>query len=145
MSSITSNSGQESCSICGGSGWEPVDERGVRVCSCRKVVQSDVLVAQARIPERYRKCSFESFYPHNMSLQRAVMDSKRFVKDYPLVDVGLLFQGSCGVGKTHLAVAILTEVIRKGCGGLFYDFRDLLKNIQDSYNPDTHTSELKIL
>jgi len=49
------------------------------------------------------------------------------------------------VGKTHLAVAALKQLINKGIGGLFYDFRDLLKEIQDSYNPNTHTSELKIL
>jgi DNA replication protein DnaC len=49
------------------------------------------------------------------------------------------------VGKTHLATAILAGLIKKGIGGLFYDFRDLLKEIQDSYNPTTHTSELKIL
>jgi DNA replication protein DnaC len=73
------------------------------------------------------------------------MNTRKFVEEYPLVDVGLLFLGRCGVGKTHLAVAALRELIGKGIPGLFYDFRDLLKEIQDSYNPNTHTSELKIL
>jgi DNA replication protein DnaC len=73
------------------------------------------------------------------------MNARKFVDEYPLVEVGLLFIGSCGVGKTHLAVAALKEIIKKGVVGLFYDFRDLLKEIQDSYNPNTHTSELKIL
>jgi DNA replication protein DnaC len=73
------------------------------------------------------------------------MTTRRFVEEYPVVDVGLLFLGSCGVGKTHLAVSALRELINKGIPGLFYDFRDLLKEIQDSYNPNTHTSELKIL
>jgi len=36
-------------------------------------------------------------------------------------------------------------LILKGIPGLFYDFRDLLKEIQDSYNSNTHTSELKVL
>jgi DNA replication protein DnaC len=36
-------------------------------------------------------------------------------------------------------------LIKKGIPGIFYDFRDLLKEIQDSFNPNTHTSELKIL
>jgi len=73
------------------------------------------------------------------------MNTKKFVEEYPVVDVGLLYLGRCGVGKTHLAVAALKEIIKKGIGGMFYDFRDLLKEIQDSYNPNTHTSELKIL
>ena len=79
------------------------------------------------------------------SLHRALMNTRKFVEEYPLVDVGLLYLGSCGVGKTHLAVSALKELINKGIAGLFYDFRDLLKEIQDSYNPNTHTSELKIL
>jgi DNA replication protein DnaC len=136
---------KELCSICGGTGWEPVENQGVRPCGCKTAARTGHLIEQARIPERYRKCSFDSFFPHNQSLQRAVMDSKRFVKDYPVVEVGLLFQGSCGVGKTHLAVSVLTEIAKRGFSGLFYDFRDLLKEIQDSYNPNTRASELKIL
>jgi len=73
------------------------------------------------------------------------MNSKRFIDEFPLVDSGLLYVGRPGVGKTHLALAVLKEIIKKGFSGLFYDFRDLLKEIQDSYNPNTHASELKIL
>ena len=69
------------------------------------------------------------------------------MEEYPIFEGGLLFIGTCGVGKTHLATSVLTELIKKGISGsgLFYDFRDLLKEIQDSYNPNTHTSELRIL
>ena len=144
MASNSSHLNPDPCSICGGSGWEPIGDK-VRRCGCRTSAQSGLLFEQARIPERYSKCSFDSFFPYNPSLQRAAIDSKRFVKDYPLVDVGLLYLGSCGVGKTHLAVSVLTEIVKKGSPGLFYDFRDLLKSIQDSYNADTHATELKIL
>jgi len=62
------------------------------------------------------------------------------------VDVGLLLVGPCGVGKTHLAVALLKRVIaEKGDRGLFYDFRDLLREIQSSWDPVSQTSELDIL
>ena len=58
----------------------------------------------------------------------------------------MLFLGPCGVGKTHLAVAVLRHVIaEKGDSGLFYDFRDLLREIQGSYNAVSGTSELEIL
>jgi DNA replication protein DnaC len=50
------------------------------------------------------------------------------------------------VGKTHLAVAVVRELIlRKSVECLFYDFRDLLKEIQDSWNPVSQTSELRVL
>jgi DNA replication protein DnaC len=67
------------------------------------------------------------------------------VRDYPAVDRGLLFTGPCGVGKTHLAVAILRGLIEKGVPCLFYEFGALLKEIQDSYDPASQASESKVL
>jgi len=71
---------------------------------------------------------------------------QRFVDNYPQVESGLLFLGTCGVGKTHLAVALLKQVItEKGDGGLFYDFRDLLREIQASWDSISQTSEWDVL
>jgi DNA replication protein DnaC len=53
--------------------------------------------------------------------------------------------GPVGVGKTHLAVAILKGLIEKGVPCLFYESGSLLKQIQDSYNPISNTSELRVL
>jgi DNA replication protein DnaC len=135
------------CNICGGTGWEPVEDKGVRPCGCKKEVRPELLWKQARIPTRYRECSFDNFKPLDWKVRKASMDSRKFVEEYPVIDAGLLYLGSCGVGKTHLAVAVLKALLLKGLAGrgLFYDFRDLLKEIQDSYNPNTHTSELKVL
>src|SRR5260370_1194073 len=58
---------------------------------------------------------------------------------------GLLFMGPSGVGKTHLAVAALKELIHRGHAGLFCDYRELLKEIQASYNPASESTEMKIL
>jgi DNA replication protein DnaC len=53
--------------------------------------------------------------------------------------------GAAGVGKTHLAVSILRDLIDKGFAGVFYEFGSLLKEIQDSYNPVSKSSEFKVL
>jgi DNA replication protein DnaC len=135
----------EPCPQCGGTGWELVEGKGVRPCQCKKIARVDLLLSQAKIPTRFGECAFETYDAYCPSLTRALMTARRFVEEYPNVDVGMLFLGSCGVGKTHLAVATLKALIAKGISGMFYDFRDLLKEIQDSYNPNTHTSELKIL
>lgn len=145
MSAESANINLAPCPECGGTGWELVEGRGVRPCQCKRSARADVLLAQSRIPSRFMHCSFDNFDTLQPSLYRALLNAKRFVEEYPVVDVGLIFLGSCGVGKTHLAVSALKELIKKGVPGLFYDFRDLLKEIQDSYNPNTHTSELKIL
>lgn len=69
----------------------------------------------------------------------------QFTQEYPAVDQGVLFMGPVGVGKTHLAVSILKGLTERGFSCLFYEFGALLKEIQDSYNPRTHTSELAVL
>jgi DNA replication protein DnaC len=53
--------------------------------------------------------------------------------------------GPAGVGKTHLAVAIVKGLLSKGFACLFYEFGALLKEIQDSYNPISKTSEMRVL
>ena len=53
--------------------------------------------------------------------------------------------GPSGVGKTHLAVSALKELIKRGHAGLFCDYRELLKEIQASYNPASESTEMGIL
>ncbi len=141
------------CEHCGGTGWEPVERSGVRPCRCRVVDRRKHMMAASRIPRRYENCSFENYHPqgsHTTEAWRsqayAMRDSKHVVDEYPNLDVGLLFLGPCGVGKTHLATAIIRALIlQKGVTCLFYDFRDLLKEIQDSYNPVSQSTEMKVL
>jgi DNA replication protein DnaC len=67
------------------------------------------------------------------------------VREYPAVDRGLLLAGPCGVGKTHLAVAILHGLIEKGVPCLFYECGAMLKEVQDSYDAASRSSEVKVL
>jgi DNA replication protein DnaC len=135
----------EKCPRCNDSGWEPV-EGGVRRCGCIATARVERLISEARIPKRYEHCDLDSYLPNHESQKRAKIYVQKFLEKYPQIDVGLLFLGTCGVGKTHLAVALLKEVIgEKGDGGLFYDFRDLLREIQASWNSVSQTSELEVL
>jgi DNA replication protein DnaC len=79
-------------------------------------------------------------------LKQASLLTQAFVRDYPgSAEKGLLLMGPSGVGKTHLAVASLKELIRRGHAGLFCDYRELLKEIQASYNPASESTEMSIL
>ena len=50
------------------------------------------------------------------------------------------------MGKTHLAVGILQALVaERGATGLFYDYRELLKQVQNSYNRQVQATELEIL
>src|SRR5262249_56410356 len=79
-------------------------------------------------------------------LAAARLSAGRYVEEYPLAKTGLLFIGPIGTGKTHLAVGIIQELVRgKGVHCLFYDYRELLKEIQNSYKPSVQATELGIL
>lgn len=137
----------DTCSFCFGTGMEVVQGRGARRCRCRTQDQQQRLLESARIPRRYGECRLSNYHPTkgNGSQPMAFNYAYRLVREYPSVDRGLLFIGPCGVGKTHLSVAILQGLIEKGVPCLFYEFGALLKDIQASYNPVSQTSELEVL
>lgn len=135
------------CPRCFGAGYEIVAGKGARRCDCRAHIAAPNLVEAARIPRRYSGCTMQNYYPTNGNGTqfRAFNYAVRMGREYPAVDRGLLFTGTVGVGKTHLSVAILHELLARGFPCLFIDFGALLKEIQDSYSKVSHTSELSVL
>jgi len=159
------------CPQCGGTGWKTVQARAAAVneataravqqiavrCECVEADREARLLARARIPRRYEHCDFDNFDTDiyegdpiagawNRSLEQAKLIVESFARDYPVgTDAGLLLMGPCGVGKTHLGVAALKQLVLRGHDGLFYDYRELLKEIQDSYNAVSQTTELGVL
>ncbi len=133
------------CPKCFGSGLEVVAGKGARACECRKREAHSGLLEKARLPRRYAACHFHNYKPANPSQERAYGYASRLTMEYPAVERGLLLMGTVGVGKTHLAVSILKGLTERGFTCLFYEFGSLLKEIQDSYNANTRTSELGVL
>lgn len=134
-----------SCPACHGTGMEIIAGRGARICACRKQIRDDDSLAISQIPRRYEKCNFENYSPVTPSQKAAKKLTENFTLEFPAVDRGLLLTGDVGVGKTHLAVALLKGLIERGFKCRFYEFGGLLKQIQDSYNPSTLSSELRVL
>ena len=138
------------CPLCDDTGWKPIEANGVRRverCDCWREGLTGRLLEQARVPPRYRRCELDTFvtYP-NEKLLGAVKQAQRFADEFPATPRGLCLIGPPGIGKTHLAVAVLRRVIvTKGARGLFYDTRDLLRVIRSTYNPLVRTAEMDIL
>jgi len=138
------------CEFCFGTGTRlELSEGGIKgavICDCRRSNSGTRSLEAARIPPRFRQCSFHNYYPKNDSQYFAHSFASRLADEFPAVESGLLFMGSVGVGKTHLAIAVLKELIsKKGVRCLFFESGSLLKAIQDSYNPVSQTSEMRVL
>jgi DNA replication protein DnaC len=143
------------CPICEGTGWKNVSgaapERRVTRCDCQLRARAESLLAAARIPRRYEHCeltNYDTDFPGaHPSLAEAYFTASSFAdKCDPRGDKGLLIIGKIGTGKTHLAVGIIKELIlHRGIACLFYDYRELLKEIQNSYNSTVQTTELDVL
>jgi DNA replication protein DnaC len=133
-------------------------------CDCTAGDRTERALMRARVPERYRHCDFDNFETDNdienapreqlqswnRSLTQAKLVVQRFAEEFtPIREMmsehGLLLMGPCGVGKTHLAVAALKNIVLRGHAGLFYDYRELLKQIQDSYNAESQATEMSVL
>lgn len=133
------------CQTCFGTGMEIVPGKGARPCSCRSVNVHSKSLDRVKLPRRYIGCHFHSYKPQNTSQIQAFRLASQIAMEFPAVDQGLLVMGTVGVGKTHLAVSILKGLTERGFTCLFYEFGSLLKEIQDSYNSFTKTSELAVL
>lgn len=137
------------CTICDDTGWKAIEEGGVRRvarCDCWRETAATTRLAQARIPRRYHHCSLDTFVSYNEQLDKAVAAARRLADVFPVVDKGMFLLGPPGVGKTHLAVAVLKQVIAtRGARGIFYDTRDLLRVIRSTYDPVVRTTEIEVL
>jgi DNA replication protein DnaC len=145
------------CEWCDDTGWKPIDDpttgvRRVVRCECWRDQVGTHRLADANIPKRYLHCTFENFTAYNRSLEQALEQARRVPGRFPAASNlreqgrGLLLEGPPGVGKTHLAVAVLKQVMdSSGARGLFYDTRDLLRIIRSTYDPSIRATERDIL
>ena len=128
------------CAICDGVGLvRVVNDAGLwvsRACKCQEMERETARLTAARIPERYRRCTLDTFDPSykgaDPSLGMSLLTARKFVDAYPVDTAGrgLMFVGTVGLGKTHLAVGVLRRLVReRGVKGLFCDYRELLKPV----------------
>ncbi len=103
-------------------------------CDCFYAKRKTRLLKAARIPERYAGEYKLHFHGENQSRNTAEFIASKMIEEYSAGSAGLLFVGPVGIGKTHLACAVLQSLIAKGYTGLFYSYADLLTEIRNTYN-----------
>jgi DNA replication protein DnaC len=161
MAGATADESPDVCSECRGRGWIVVADGAsagkARACSCRDRDAVKRLLGVAGIPPRYRHSRLSNFHTSSGAkregeqLLQARSLARRYVDEFVqpgggFRESGLLFQGPPGAGKTHLAVAILIELIeRYRVRGRFAEFPSLLFQIQSTFDPGSPESQRQIL
>lgn len=138
-----------SCDVCHGTRWKPEVRDGIERlvrCDCWRAEMAERHLLEARIPQRYSRCELSTFEHDTDSQRDAFRRASAFVQQFPAVDRGLLLYGPNGVGKTHLAVGMLKAVMRtRGARGFFFETRELLKLVRDTYNRSVAETEMDVL
>lgn len=137
------------CEICQGSRWKSVTVDGVERmtrCDCWLGVVKAKSLAESRIPPKFAKAELATYKPDTDSQREALRLARKFVELFPAEQKGLVFFGPPGVGKTHLATALLKAAIRdKGARGYFFQTTELLRLVRETYNRGVDETEMEIL
>mgnify|MGYP000385529119 CR=1 FL=1 len=99
---------------------------------------------QSKLGKRFKERNFENFKldsntkePYNTSKQYA-SDFQKFKEK----GKGILYFGNYGTGKTHLAAAILQDVIGQGHTGVFMSVPELISKIRASWSNETNEGDM---
>lgn len=121
-----------------------IDQSGNRMakaCACVENGKVSRYLAAAKIPESFSGADLDNFDVHHpsctQSQQMALLVSQRFAEKsvFETASKGLIFCGGCGVGKTHLAIGVLKQLIQsQRRRGLFYSSAHLLELIRSTFD-----------
>jgi DNA replication protein DnaC len=104
----------------------------------------------ARIPPRFSAKGLENFETGRNKMRKDLVHAATmYISGFTLKGTnfpkGLLMSGPVGCGKSHLAVAMLKEIIAKGYSGLYYNSPDLLRDIRATFDNKNELTEDDLL
>lgn len=107
----------------------------------------EAILGKSGIKKRYLSRSFENFIVNDVN-RKAYEIAKSYVDNWQEnkdKGEGLYFEGTCGTGKTHLAVAIAMKLINQGVPVICKTSIDLLASIKQSYERDSTVNEEDVI
>ncbi|MDE6729522.1 MAG: ATP-binding protein [Oscillospiraceae bacterium] len=124
-------------------------------CECVKKLASDYAADDMHKISQIQLCSFADFSlsyyqePETSKYYAYVSQILKFCQDYAanfsLDSQSLLFWGEPGTGKTHLSLAIVTEVLKKGNTIIYDSIGNLLSKVEKEHFQKQETLETDTL
>ena len=116
----------------------------IRECECSELFKRIDLFNQAAVPGKFVHEDFSSYSvdpPQHRTQKNALLNSQKFIKDYidrkGQYSQGLIYMGPPGLGKTHLVVSVIKNLVMQyGVECKFVDFFELLRDIRHGYGED---------
>lgn len=105
-------------------------------------------IGAAAIPERFKDRTFDAFVADTPEKQRALTVAREYAEDFAENDRhgrGLVFIGSPGTGKSHLAASIALHLIDGRRWVQYTTCMGLIRAVRDTWRSDSETSEAKVL
>ena len=109
-----------------------------KICGCVIAEAKKICYTQLSKNLPIMDCRFENFdlsyydsavvkngYSPKRVVENTVKICKNFISDFPKGE-NLLFLGNCGLGKTHLSLAVVNEIIEKGYGAVYASAQNLM-------------------
>lgn len=107
-------------------------------------------IKETRMPLEYQTKDFSTFFQDTESQREAFNMAERFVNGWEKAKAGgygLLFLGGCGTGKTHLACAIMLELMERYLFvySRYYKVSEIFSAVRSTYQTGAITNEEEML
>lgn len=119
-------------------------------CTCLEKLISSFAIADMNQNAQIKLCSFEHFsldyykgHECYSSMAKILAGCKKYATNFNLNSPSMLFYGDVGIGKTHLSLSIVTEVLKQGYAVIYDSVGNLLSKIENEHfknsNPEKNT------
>lgn len=115
----------------------------------RKALELADRLRACRIPNRFSEKTFDNYSEDTSSQKTNLEKCKEYASSfYDHYEAGrcLILSGTVGTGKTHLAIAVLRDVIERTClSGKYWTVGGLLQIIRSSFDKDSPFTEFEVV
>lgn len=116
------------CVVCKGTEFVEMEDGRYRFCDCYYRKMSEKRIEKSGLKEVFDSFRFDNFIVGDESTRKAKQQAIEFAEKTD--SSGLLVVGRSGSGKSHLCIAICSELIKKSKDVLFVNYLELVDSIK---------------